>query len=131
MSQTRQLVGKILPDDATSSGDEERARLGRVPIADRLPQVYEELRRLAHARMAELSAGQMLQSTSLVHDAYLRLLAKHGAEWRDSRHFLLAAARAMHDILVVRARRKASLMRGGERQRLDLDALTIADDAPS
>ncbi len=132
MPQTRHLVGKILPDDPSSSGHDGSARVPPAPSADfLLPEVYEELRRLAHSRMAELSAGQTLQPTALVHEAYLRLLGKHGAEWSDARHFFLAAARAMHDILVERARQKASIKRGSERRKLDLDNLEIAQETPS
>ena len=81
--------------------------------------------------MAALSAGQTLQPTALVHEAYLRLLNKNDERWRDERHFFLAAARAMHDILVERARQRATRKRGGERRKLDLDHLEIAQEAPS
>src|SRR5687767_11859262 len=94
-----------------------------------LPQVYEQLRQLARARLAELGPGQTLQATALVHDAYVRLMGK-GANWDGSRHFLFAAARAMHDIIVERARAKSSQRRGGGRRRLDLETLVIAHEAP-
>ena len=94
-----------------------------------LPQVYEQLRQLARARLAALGPGQTLQATSLVHDVYVRLTGK-GAQWDGSRHFLFAAARAMHDIVVEHAREKASLRRGGGRRRLDLETLVIAHEAP-
>jgi RNA polymerase sigma factor (TIGR02999 family) len=81
--------------------------------------------------MAAMSAGQTLQPTALVHEAYLRLLDKHDERWRDERHFFLAAARAMHDILVEHARQRSTRKRGGERQKLDLDNLEIAEGAPS
>src|SRR4051794_29242239 len=66
-----------------------------------LPAVYEELRGLARARLAELASGQTLQATALVHEAYLRLVGKE-LNWDGPRHFFFAAARAMHDILVER-----------------------------
>src|SRR5215213_7576009 len=69
--------------------------------AELMPLVYEDLRRLARVRLAELAPGQTLQPTALVHEAYLRLAGKDLA-WDGSRHFLFAAARAMHDILVER-----------------------------
>jgi RNA polymerase sigma factor (TIGR02999 family) len=94
-----------------------------------LPQVYEELRRLARARLAELTPGQTLQPTALVHEAYARLADKQ-REWDGTRHFFFAAARAMHDIVVEQARQKISLKRGGGRNRLDLEKLTIAQDTP-
>src|SRR5262245_54093947 len=77
-----------------------------------LPLVYEELRRLAAARMAEEKPGQTLQPTALVHEAYVRLVG--GAEarrWNGRGHFLAAAAEAMRRILVEAARRKGSLKR--------------------
>ncbi len=94
-----------------------------------LPQVYEQLRQLARARLAELGPGQTLQATALVHDAYVRVMGK-GTNWDGSRHFLFAAARAMHDIIVEHARAKASQRRGGGRRRLALETLVIAHEAP-
>jgi RNA polymerase sigma factor (TIGR02999 family) len=94
-----------------------------------LPQVYEQLRQLARARLAELGPGQTLQATALVHDAYVRLTGQ-SANWDGARHFLFAAARAMHDIIVEHARSKASQRRGGGRRRLDLERLVIAHEAP-
>jgi RNA polymerase sigma factor (TIGR02999 family) len=95
-----------------------------------LPHVYEELRRLARARLAELAPGQTLQPTALVHEAYVRLAGKEGP-WEDTRHFFFAAARAMHDVIVEHARQKLSLKRGGGRSRLDLASLSVAHDAPA
>ena len=68
-----------------------------------IPLVYEELRRLARSRLARLSAGQTIQATALVHEAYVRLRDKAGSEWDDPHQFFLAAAGAMRDILVERA----------------------------
>jgi RNA polymerase sigma factor (TIGR02999 family) len=92
-----------------------------------LPLVYEELRKLAAAKMAEEKPGQTLQATALVHEAYLRLvdveLAQH---WNSRGHFFAAAAEAMRRILVERARAKGRQKRGGHLQRIDLDAVDIA-----
>jgi RNA polymerase sigma factor (TIGR02999 family) len=93
-----------------------------------LPLVYEELRRLAGARLAHEKPGQTLEPTALVHEAYLRLVGKDAdAHWDNRGHFFAAAAEAMRRILVESARRKHSLKRGGDcsRQELD-DALLIA-----
>jgi len=93
-----------------------------------LPLVYEELRRLARARMARLSPGETLQPTALVHEAYLRLVGKADLHLEGRRHFFFAAARAMRDVLVERARAKAGPRRGGGRLRVELkDAAAVAE----
>jgi RNA polymerase sigma factor (TIGR02999 family) len=75
--------------------------------ADLLPLVYDELRKLAAARMAEERPGQTLQATALVHEAYLRLVGEsHEPHWENRRHFFAAAAEAMRRILIESARRK-------------------------
>ena len=94
--------------------------------AQLLPLVYEELRNLAAARLAEEKPGQTLQATALVHEAYLRLVDTDKAQQWDSRgHFFAAAAEAMRRILVDNARRKHRLKRGGDRQRLNLDSADL------
>ncbi len=91
-----------------------------------LPLVYEELRKLAAAKMVQEQPGQTLQATALVHEAYLRLVDAHQAQHWDSRgHFFAAAAESMRRILVEKARRKGRLKRGGDRQRIDLDGLEV------
>ena len=93
-----------------------------------LPLVYEELRRLAAARLAREAPGQSLEATALVHEAYLRLVGADPARPFDGRgHFFASAAEAMRRILVDRARRRQRLKRGGGRRRLriNLDALHI------
>jgi RNA polymerase sigma factor (TIGR02999 family) len=95
---------------AAQGGDGEAA-------ARLLPLVYDELRKLARARMAHLPPGQTLQPTALVHEAYLRLLGKADLQVETRRHFFFAAARAMRDILVEQARAKAGPRRGGGRRR--------------
>jgi RNA polymerase sigma factor (TIGR02999 family) len=98
------------------------AQAGDAAAADRLLAiVYEQLHQLARARMAHLPPGQTLQPTALVHEAYLRLTDKSEVSWESRQHFFFAAARAMRDILVEQARRKAGLARGGGRQRQELD----------
>jgi len=94
-----------------------------------LPLVYAELHKLAEARMARLPPGQTLQPTALVHEAYLRMLGKNREHMDGRRHFFFAAARAMRDILVEDARRKAGPKRGGGRQRVELQEHTAAYDA--
>ena len=86
--------------------------------AQLLPLVYDELRRLAAAQMAREKPGQTLDATALVHEAYLRLVGDQ--QFDNRRHYFAAAAEAMRRILVENARRKRSLKRGGDRQRLDL-----------
>ena len=88
-----------------------------------LPLVYEELRKLAAARMAEEAPGNTLDATALVHEAYLRLVEPaDAARWDNRGHFFAAAAEAMRRILVEAARRKQREKHGGDRTRLDLDA---------
>ena len=90
------------------------------PAADLLPVVYDELRHLAAALTQQLPAGQTLQATALVHEAYLRLVGDHDPGWQGRRHFFGAAARAMRQILIEQARRKASPKHGGQSQRVEL-----------
>lgn len=86
-----------------------------------LPLVYEELRALAHARMAAEPAGHTLQATALVHQAYLRLVQGNDSGWDSRGHFFAAAAEAMRRILIERARRAGRLKRGGNLKRVELD----------
>src|SRR5688500_6159775 len=89
-----------------------------------LPLVYDELRKLAAAKLAQEKPGQTLQATALVHEAYLRLVDTQTAQpWNSRGHFFAAVAEAMRRILVENARRKSRLKRGGQRQRIDLDYL--------
>jgi RNA polymerase sigma factor (TIGR02999 family) len=86
-----------------------------------LPLVYDELRKLAAARLAAEKPGQTLQATALVHEAYLRLVTgNRPQEWNGRRHFFAAAAEAMRRILVESARHKQSKKAGGGARRLDL-----------
>lgn len=95
---------------------------------DVFPLVYEQLRRLAAARLSRLPPGQTLQATALVHEAYVRLFGS--GPWEGREQFFAAAARSMRNILVDQARRKASQKRGGDRERVALE-LASPTDAPA
>jgi len=104
---------------------------GDPKAADKLlPLVYEELRKLAAAKMAQQSPGQTLQATALVHEAYLRLTGGVRDQWQDRAHFFRAAAEAMRCILIENARRKSRWKRGGRLERVDLEGLELAADTP-
>ena len=85
-----------------------------------LPLVYDELRRVAHARMSRLPPGQTLQPTGLVHEAFLRLVGTQEPGWAGRTHFFSAAACAMRSVLIDRARANMAEKRGGERKRVPL-----------
>src|SRR5262249_28558537 len=105
---------------------------GDAAAAERLlAVVYEQLHEVARARMAHLPPGQTLQPTALVHEAYLRLADKSDVTWESRRHFFFAAARAMRDILVEQARRKAGPVRGGGRRRQELDEACAVTEPPT
>ncbi len=120
--ETPELATQVL--QAAREGDPRAA-------AELLPLVYNELRRLAQARMARASPGNTLQPTALVHEAYLRLVGAQDPGWNSRGHFFAAAARAMRNILVEQARRKASLKRGGDKKRLNADEMELAIESPS
>jgi len=106
--------------DAATAGDPKAA-------AQLLPLVYDELRKLAAARMAAEQAGQTLQATALVHEAYVRLVGgQKQQDWNSRGHFFAAAAQAMRRILVEAARKKRAEKRGGGLARRDPDELDIA-----
>ena len=86
-----------------------------------LPLVYEELRQLATQKLAQEKPGQTLQATALVHDAYIRLIGSENPNWANQGHFFSVAAEAMRRILIENARRKKSVKRGGDRNRVDLN----------
>ena len=92
-----------------------------------LPLVYRELRRLAAQKLAREAPGKTLQATSLVHEAYLRLVDVEKAQhWNSRGHFFAAAAEAMRRILVENGRRKRAMKRGGDQVKVELDQLEIA-----
>ena len=105
----------------------EAIQAGQTQAAEELlPLVYDELRRIAAAKMAHEQPSQTLQPTALVHEAWLRLGGDTQPAWQNRSHFFAAAAEAMRRILVERARRKLRLKRGGELERVELDAAEIA-----
>jgi RNA polymerase sigma factor (TIGR02999 family) len=109
---------------AAQAGDRQAAK-------DLLPLVYAELRELARSRLARQPPGQTLTSTALVHEAYLRIAGDSNVTWEGRQHFFFAAARAMRDILVEQARRKARPKRGGGQRRRDLGEACATLQPPS
>jgi RNA polymerase sigma factor (TIGR02999 family) len=107
------------------------ARGDKQAASDLLPLVYAELRTLAGARMARTPPGNTLQPTALVHEAYLRLVGLEDPGWKGRQHFFGAAARAMRDILVEQARRKARLKHGGGQRRVAVDPAELAIEPPA
>ncbi|MBI3464966.1 MAG: sigma-70 family RNA polymerase sigma factor [Planctomycetes bacterium] len=102
-----------------------------------LPLIYDELRKLAAAKLAHEKPGQTLQATALVHEAYLRLVGEERgatdhepAQWNSRGHFFAAAAEAMRRILVESARRKARRRHGGELTRVDLMEADLVTSLP-
>lgn len=95
---------------------------GKAKASDELlPLVYEELRKVAQAKLGRERPGQTLQATALVHEAFLRLAGgEYPQEWDNSHHFFAAAAEAMRRILIEKARQKGSQKRGGDQQRVEL-----------
>src|SRR5438034_4251198 len=113
MSDLTRILGAIQQGDAKAA--EELLHL-----------VYEELRRLAAHKMANEAAGQTLQPTALVHEAWLRLVGNQEQQWNGRAHFFGAAAEAMRRILIENARRKGAQRHGGGQARLDLHEMGIA-----
>ena len=99
---------------------------GQARADELLPLVYEELRKLAAARMAQESPGQTLQPTALVHEAWLRLVRDTNPKFDGRAHFFAAAAEAMRRILIENARRKRALRHGGGQARVDIHEVEIA-----
>jgi RNA polymerase sigma factor (TIGR02999 family) len=96
-----------------------------------LPLVYDELRKLAAAKMAQEKPGQTLQATALVHEAYVRLVDTNEAQhWNSRGHFFAAAAEAMRRVLVENARKKARLKRGGDMQRQQVEDVAVESGLP-
>jgi len=105
------------------------ARAGDADAREALwPHVYEELRRIAHGRLLKYRPGETLNTTALVHEAYLKLVDQTRAAWQDRAHFFALAARAMRFILVDYARARTAQKRGGTQADLRLDGLQIAED---
>jgi RNA polymerase sigma factor (TIGR02999 family) len=105
---------------------------GDTRAADKLlPLVYEELRLLAAQKLSREPPGQTLQATALVHETYIRLVGAEAQDWKSRGHFFKAAAEAMRRILVDNARRKRSLKRGGDLQRIELDKVVLTGEKDS
>ena len=109
--------------DAAAAGDPKAA-------AELLPLVYDELRKLAAARMADEKPGQTLQPTALVHEAYLRLVGGGERAWDSRGHFFAAAAEAMRRIVVESARRKNRLKHGGGHERVEVELAELPTRLP-
>ncbi len=100
---------------------------GDAKAADQLlPLVYEELRKLAAYRMANEAAGQTLQPTALVHEAWMRLVGEQNPKFANRAHFFAAAAEAMRRILIDKARRKRALRHGGGQHRVEFEQAELA-----
>src|SRR5580692_4164769 len=108
--------------EAAQAGDRQAA-------ADLLPLVYDELRKLAAARMAAEAPGHTLNATALVHEAYLRLVGDH--HFADRSHFFRVAAEAMRRILIDHARQKRRIRHGGDRERVPLSEVEVAAEPPA
>ncbi len=115
-------VTRIL--DSIAQGDAKAAE-------ELLPLVYDELRKLAAYKLAAEPAGQTLQPTALVHEAWLRLARQEERQWADPRHFFCAAAAAMRRILIENARRKSREKRGGLLERVELPETSLASPSKS
>lgn len=102
-----------------SAGD--AAALGQV-----FPQIYDELRRLAHRQLQHEPAGHTLSTTALVHEAYIRLIDQTRVQWNGRAHFMAVAATAMRRILVDHARSRQSLKRGGPLRRVPIESIELA-----
>ena len=123
-------VTRIL--SAAEQGDPAAAEQGDPAAAEQLlPLVYDELRKLAAQRLAQEKAGQTLQPTALVHEAYVRLVdVEQARHWNSRGHFFAAAAEAMRRILIDQARRRGARKRCGASEREALDASAIAAPEP-
>ena len=113
MSDVTQILATIEQGDPNAAGK-------------LLPLVYEELRKLAAHKMANEAAGQTLQPTALVHEAWMRLVGKENPKFENRAHFFAAAAEAMRRILIDKARRKRALRHGGGQQRVDFEQVELA-----
>lgn len=117
-SDLRERVTELL----SRTGAAEEAGGGRLGADELMPVVYDELRRLAGAYLRQERGDHTLQATGLVHEAYLRLVHQERVEWQGRRHFFAVGAQVMRRLLVDHARRKGSVKRGGDWQRVTLDA---------
>jgi len=119
MTTTPQEVSQLLR--AWSDGDQ-------TALDKLMPLVYEELRRMAKRHMDRQNPGHTLQTTALIHEAYLRLIDQKETRWQNRAHFFAVAARAMRSILVDYARARQAAKRGGEAIVVSLDEAAVASD---
>jgi len=121
----------MLNDEAKSEVTQVLQDLGIGRTSEELlPLVYNELRQLAAARMAQQAAGKTLQATALVHEAWLKLFDGNVKVWQNRTHFFRAAAQAMRQILMDRARQKMSLKRGARPVYVSIEDIDVADELP-
>jgi RNA polymerase sigma factor (TIGR02999 family) len=99
---------------------------GAASPSDLMPQVYDELRRLAGSYLRQERPGQTLQATALVHEAFLRLSKEKNQPWKNRTHFLAIAALSMRQILVQRARARNAEKRGGGAEKIELDEAAVS-----
>jgi RNA polymerase sigma-70 factor (ECF subfamily) len=119
MTTTSQEVSQLLR--AWNDGDQ-------TAVDKLMPLVYEELRRMAKRHMDRQNPGHTLQTTALIHEAYLRLVDQKEMRWQNRAHFFAVAARAMRHILVDYARARHAAKRGGEARLVSLDEAEVASD---
>jgi RNA polymerase sigma factor (TIGR02999 family) len=122
MARAQSAVTQLLAD--ARNGD--RAALDKL-----MPVLYQELRRLAKRQMLGQAPGHSLQTTDLIHQAYLKLVNIEGAVWKDRIHFLSVASRAMRSVLVDHARRRRYAKRGGNPLRVSLDDALLVSEQPA
>lgn len=115
-------ITKLLSQAA--EGDADAAR-------EVMPRIYKELHRLAGKMRGQIPPGETLQATALVHEAYLRVMDREPEGWRARSHFFFAAARAMRDILVEEARKKATSKRGGGLDRVEIEEIQLPLETPT
>ena len=121
----------MLNDEAKNEVTQVLQALGNGKTSEELlPWVYNELRQLAAARMAQQSSGKTLQATALVHEAWLKLFDGNIKVWENRTHFFRAAAQAMRQILMDRARQKMSLKRGARPVYVSIEDIDVADEQP-
>jgi RNA polymerase sigma factor (TIGR02999 family) len=122
MARAQSAVTQLLAD--ARNGD--RAALDKL-----MPVLYQELRRLAKRQMLGQAPGHSMQTTDLIHQAYLKLVNIEGAVWKDRIHFLSVASRAMRSVLVDHARRRRYAKRGGNPLRVSLDDALLVSEQPA
>ena len=119
MTQTSQELSRLLI--AWRDGDQDA--LSRI-----MPLVYDELRHLAHRYVRQQPNEQTLQTTALVHEAYLRLAGRNEVDWQSRAHFFAVCAQVMRNLLIDRARARQAIKRGGGAKMVEFDEASVADE---